>query len=150
MNVWLYSSLGTQWMQGEVGNLESMVSVDCTVLFEQVIIMRTSCFDTDFDSQIKLTKFIPGHWSKYLFKKLEFGCEFHVSIDDGLSCVTLALTDDDISRRSSDTRGTCTHQDGRPRDKQGSRCSNWGIKFLGKISLWSVLQPLHWTIWRSP
>ena len=40
----------------KVANLESMVSVHCTTLLEHVTIMSTSCFDTDFVSQIKLTK----------------------------------------------------------------------------------------------
>ena len=33
-----------------------MASVHCTTLLRHAIIMRTSCFDTDFVSQIKLTK----------------------------------------------------------------------------------------------
>ena len=41
---------------GKVANLESMVSGDCTFLLEHVIIIRRSCFDTDFVVQIKLTK----------------------------------------------------------------------------------------------
>ena len=37
--------------------LESMASGDCTVLFEGVVTVRTSCFDTHFISQSKLTEF---------------------------------------------------------------------------------------------
>ena len=36
--------------------MEAMVSGDCTVLFEHVVAVRTSCLDTDFASQIKFTK----------------------------------------------------------------------------------------------
>ena len=41
-------------MQGKVAILESMVSVHCTTL--HVIMMRPSCFNTNFASQMKLTK----------------------------------------------------------------------------------------------
>ena len=41
---------------GKVANLESMVLGDCPFLLEHIIIIRRSCFDTDFAVQIKLTK----------------------------------------------------------------------------------------------
>ena len=41
---------------GKVANLENMVSVHCTALLEHGIIMRISCFDTKFASQMKLIK----------------------------------------------------------------------------------------------
>ena len=40
---------------GKVVNLESMVSSHCTTVLGHVTIMRTSYFDTDFVSQMKLT-----------------------------------------------------------------------------------------------
>ena len=40
---------------GKVTNLESMASVHCTTLLGHVTIMKSSCFDTDFVSQMKLT-----------------------------------------------------------------------------------------------
>ena len=43
-------------MQGKIANLESVVSVHCITLLDHVIKMRASCFDTDFASQMKLTK----------------------------------------------------------------------------------------------
>ena len=48
-------TLMTQWMQGKVANLEGMVSGHYTTLLEHVVIMRTSCFNTYFVLQIKLT-----------------------------------------------------------------------------------------------
>ena len=46
-----------------------MVSGDCTSLFEQVILMRRSCFDTDFVSLIKLTKLPLIHcFASWLFR----------------------------------------------------------------------------------
>ena len=42
-------------------NLESMVSVHCTTLLEHVTIMRRSCFDIKFTSQILLTKLPLNH-----------------------------------------------------------------------------------------
>ena len=38
-------------------NLESMVSTHCTTLIGHVTTIRTCCFDADFASQMKLTKF---------------------------------------------------------------------------------------------
>ena len=49
----IYENL--EWIQGKVVNLESMVSVHCTTLLRHVTTTRTSCFDTDFISQMKLT-----------------------------------------------------------------------------------------------
>ena len=46
----------TRWIWGKVANLKSMVSAHYTTLVRHVTIMRTSCFDTNFVSQIKLTK----------------------------------------------------------------------------------------------
>ena len=43
-------------MQGKVAILESMVSVHCTTLLGHVIMMRPSCFNTNFAPQMKLTK----------------------------------------------------------------------------------------------
>ena len=53
----------TQWIQGKIAYLESMVSGHCTTLLGYVIAMRTSYFDIDFVSQIKLTKFPLIHCS---------------------------------------------------------------------------------------
>ena len=44
-------------MQRKVANFESMVSGHCTTLCAHVVSMRTSYFDIDFASQMKLTKF---------------------------------------------------------------------------------------------
>ena len=41
---------------GKVANFESLVSDHCTNSLECVLIMKTSCFSTDFASQMKLTK----------------------------------------------------------------------------------------------
>ena len=57
-----YQTKPTQTIQGKVVNLESLVSVHCTTLLGHVTIMRTSCFDTDFVSQIKLTTLPLIHW----------------------------------------------------------------------------------------
>ena len=55
---WSHTSLNaTQWIQGKVTNLKSMVSVYYTILLEHVIKMGAPCFDTDFVSQMKLTTF---------------------------------------------------------------------------------------------
>ena len=53
-------------MQGKVANLESVVSGHCTILLEHVIIVGTSCFDTDFASLMKLTKLALIHWFVYI------------------------------------------------------------------------------------
>ena len=45
-----------QWRQGKVTNLKTMVLGHCTILLDHVIIMRKSYFDTNFTSQMKLTK----------------------------------------------------------------------------------------------
>ena len=46
----------TQWKNAKVTKLKSMISVHYTTFLGDITIMRTSCFDTDFVSQIKLTK----------------------------------------------------------------------------------------------
>ena len=43
-------------MQRKAGDLEIMVSGHCTILRKHIISMRTSYFDTDFASKMKLTK----------------------------------------------------------------------------------------------
>ena len=43
---------------GKITNFENMVSGHCTALHEHVISMKTSYFDIDFASQMKLTKLI--------------------------------------------------------------------------------------------
>ena len=59
-----------------MANLKSTVSGHCTTLSEHVISIRTSYFDIDFASYIKLTKFPPLiHW----FVRLHPGFVFRES-----------------------------------------------------------------------
>ena len=47
----------TEGVQEKVADLENMDPGLCRTLLEYVITMRTSCFGSDFASQMKLTKF---------------------------------------------------------------------------------------------
>ena len=74
---WTLSS--TQWMWEKVANLESMVLDHCITLLEHVISVRTSYFDIDFASQVKLTKLPLIHCfvmsSNSSLKRIVFSCQ---------------------------------------------------------------------------
>ena len=52
-----------------IANLESMVSVHCITLLKRVFLVRTSCFNTDFASQMKLTKLLFVYFTVSSFAK---------------------------------------------------------------------------------
>ena len=56
---WLPDGFTTQCLQGKVANLEVWFRGHCITLIEHVSTMGTSCLDTDFGLQMKLTT-LPG------------------------------------------------------------------------------------------
>ena len=70
-------------------NLESMVLVHCTILLEHVVTVRTSCFDTDFASEIKLTKFPFNHYFINVFKLTRFNLVFSVLPEEFLTNIAI-------------------------------------------------------------
>ena len=51
-------------------DLQGTVLGHCTILLEHLIIMRTTCFDTDFTSQMKLTKLTLIYYFYFLYLNL--------------------------------------------------------------------------------